>query len=246
MKILCMLISISLSGFLFGQKVNTNDLDALALLQKTVKAHGGNKYKKAHYQFTFRENIHRFKNSKHGYDYSVRKSKNGQQIFDQLIDGEFTRSINGQIISLSPKEKQGGANSLNSVIYFATLPHKLQDPAVQVMLGESIKIKGVNYKVLHVSFAVKGGGDDHDDEYVYWIRDDNYEIDYFAYNYQVNGGGVRFRSAYNKRKVKGILFQDYINYKVDVGTDLRDIPLLFEKGELKKLSVIETEQISKI
>ncbi len=240
-----------IAGLLFGASIlfaqsNNSDTQAKTLLAKTIKAHGGKKYDKANYQFTFRDNLYRFKNSKKGYNYSVRKSKNGQQIFDQLINGEFSRSINGKEVDLIKKEIAGASGGLNSVIYFATLPHKLLDPAVNLKSGKDVNIKGVAYHSLHVTFDQEGGGADHDDEYIYWIRKDNHQIDYFAYNYQVGKGGVRFRAAYNPRVVAGIIFQDYINYKAEKGTPLTDLPGLYEKEELKKLSVIATEKVSKI
>jgi len=244
MKYFWMSLFLSISTFLFGQK--NNDVSSSDLLAKTIKAHGGKKYKKAQYQFVFRDNIYRFKNSKAGYEYSVRKSKNGQQVFDQLTNGELVRTINGEESALNPKAKQGAINSLNSVIYFATLPCKLSDPAVNISKGDPVTIKGIKYHVLNVHFDKEGGGVDHDDEFVYWIRQDNYKIDYLAYNYQVGKGGVRFRAAYNPRNVSGIIFQDYINYKADIGTALIDLPKLYENDKLKKLSEINTEKVSKI
>lgn len=246
MKILLMSLFFSIPAFLFGQSKAKGDSFSVKLLAKTIKAHGGKKYNKAHYQFTFRDHLYRFKNSKKGYEYTVRKSKGGQQVFDQLVNGNLVRTINGQETELNAKAKQGAVNSLNSVIYFATLPHKLSDPAVNLTYGKTTKIKGQEYHVLHVQFDKVGGGVDHDDEFVYWIRTDNYRIDYLAYNYQVGKGGVRFREANNTREVGGILFQDYVNYKAEVGTALTDLPELFEKGKLKKLSEINTEKVSKI
>lgn len=225
---------------------NTSAQDAKELLNKTLKAYGGNKYKKAHYQFVFRDKVYRFKNNKDTYQYSVRKTVNGTQIFDQLSNGQFSRSINGVESTLSKKEVMGATGSLNSVIYFATLPYKLLDPAVNLAHGGTTTIKGVEYKLLEVTFDEEGGGVDHDDQFIYWIRTDNHRIDFLAYNYRVNGGGVRFRAAYNTRTVGGILFQDYVNYKAPVGTPLADLPALYEKEELKKLSVIATESVVKL
>jgi hypothetical protein len=37
---------------------------------------------------------------------------------------------------------------------------------------------------------------DFDDEYMYWIKDTR-KVDYLAYSYHVNDGGVRFRAAFN-------------------------------------------------
>ena len=245
-RILSISLLLVLSNLLFAQKSDAGNETARKLLAKTIKAHGGKKYNKAHYQFTFRDNVYRFKNSKKGYHYTVRKSKGGQQIYDQLVNGEFSRSINGKDIELSDKEKGGGGRGLNSVIYFATLPYRLSDPAVKLSYSGEMSIKGVDYQVLEVRFEQEGGGADYDDEYLYWIRKDNNQIDYFAYNYQVGGGGVRFRSGFNKRNVDGIIFQDFINYKAPIGTPLADLPGMYENNELKELSKILTEKVSAI
>jgi len=108
------------------------------------------------------------------------------------------------------------------------------------------KVKNVLYEVIEVTFDKEGGGKDYDDEFYYWINRETYLIDYLAYNYQVGKGGVRFRSAYNKRNIAGITFQDYINYKAPVGTPISELPSLYESDKLIELSRIETENITKI
>ena len=134
-------------------------------------------------------------------------------------------------------------NNLNSVIYFAKLPHKLGDASMNKSYEGSATIKGKNYEVIKVPFNQEGGGTDFEDEYYYWVNKDTNLIDYLAYNYQTNGGGVRFRVAYNPGKVGGIYFQDYVNYKAEFGTALKELPQLFEADSLKQLSLIETENI---
>jgi len=160
-----------------------------------------------------------------------------------LENGNLTRKENGVKIELTEKQKNRYSGGLNSVIYFATLPYKLQDIAVNKSYQGTTTIKGKTYEVLEIRFEQEGGGRDHDDVFHYWINQENHIIDYLAYNYQVSGGGVRFRSAYNSRKKGGIIFQDYVNYKAEVGTPLSDLPKLFEQGKLKELSRIETENI---
>ena len=213
------------------------------ILAKTIAAHGGTLYETAHYQFTFRDKKYTFKNENGQYYYSVKSEKEGQVIFDKLDNTGFQRTVNGQTINLTPKDISKYETALNSVIYFATLPHKLQDEAVNVEYVGMNTIKNQTYQVLKVYFNEAGGGKDHDDEFRYWINQSTNRIDYLAYNYHVNEGGVRFRSAYNPRVVEGILFQDYVNYKAPYGTPLSELPAIFEKGDLKKLSVIETEEV---
>jgi hypothetical protein len=146
-------------------------------------------------------------------------------------------------VTLTAKETAVGTEALNSVIYFATLPHKLNDAAVNLGHGGTLTIDGRTYDALDVNFDKEGGGVDHDDNFRYWINQETHRIDYLAYDYLTNGGGVRFRSAYNPRVVDGVLFQDYINFKAPLGSALADLPSMFENETLEKLSVIATEDV---
>ncbi|MDG1433924.1 MAG: hypothetical protein P8Q41_07930 [Saprospiraceae bacterium] len=82
----------------------------------------------------------------------------------------------------------------------------MNDKAVKKSYKGTTTIKGKTYDILEISFEQKDGGRDHDDIFQYWINIENNLIDYFVNNYQVNGGGVRFRSAYNSRKIEGNYF----------------------------------------
>ena len=187
-----------------------------------------------------------FKNDAKGYRYARTDIKNTDTIIDVLDNGKFMRTINGKPVELSEKDIAIQAEAVNSVIYFATLPHKLKDRAVNKKVSGIATIKGQEYALLQVNFDKEGGGKDYNDTFLYWINSDTKTVDYLAYSYSTNGGGVRFRSAFNPRTVSGIRFQDYINYEVPVGTPLRDIPKLFEAGTLKELSQILTENVQKV
>ncbi|WP_010522652.1 DUF6503 family protein [Aquimarina agarivorans] len=214
------------------------------IIEKTIQAHGGNLYHTADYSFTFRKKLYRFTNNGSDYTYTVTYQKNNTTILDVITNGSFKRFVNEQEIELNQKQTDAGFGALNSVIYFATLPYKLNDPSVNKKLIEKTVIKNENYDVIEVTFNKEGGGKDHDDEFYYWINKKTHKIDYLAYNYQVNKGGVRFRSFYNRSVVDGITFQDYINWKAPVGTPLQKLPTLFEQNKLKELSRIETENIT--
>ena len=69
-------------------------------------------------------------------------------------------------------------------------------------------------------------------------------MDYLAYSYETDGGGIRFRAAYNPREINGLRFQDYVNYKpqgLDVA--LKDLDYLYEQGSLIEVSKIELENV---
>ena len=213
------------------------------ILKKTITAHGGHLYETAQYAFVFRENTFQFKNDGSNYEYTKTYKKGNSEVKDVLKNGVFSRTINNTAVTLSEKDIASGSGAINSVIYFATLPYKLNDEAVNSKYIENISIKGENYDAIEVNFNQEGGGEDHDDEYYYWINAATKKIDYLAYNYSVNKGGVRFRAAYNKRVIDGITFQDYVNYEAPVGTALKDLPTLFEANQLKELSKIDTEDV---
>jgi hypothetical protein len=134
-------------------------------------------------------------------------------------------------------------SSVNSVLYFVQLPYLLNDPAVIKSYEGTQKVLGETYDVLKVTFRPSGGGEDFQDEYRYWFHEKTHLLDFLAYNYETDGGGVRFRKAYNRSERGGILFQDYVNYEVPVGTPLQKIPALFEAGKLKELSRIVNTDI---
>ncbi|MFY7671860.1 DUF6503 family protein [Tenacibaculum sp. MEBiC06402] len=217
---------------------------AQKIINNSIEAHGGELYNQASYIFTFRGKEYIFKNNGSSYKYTVRKKNDlKDEVVDVLDNGKFKRTINREQVNLSEEDGSKYGESLNSVIYFATLPYKLNDIAVNKTYKGEVHIKGEIYNVVQVTFNQEGGGKDFEDQYFYWINKKTNTMDYLAYNYKVNGGGVRFRSSYNRRNVGGILFQDYINYKAEVGTPLADLPLLYEENKLKEVSRIETENV---
>ncbi len=226
--------------------VDSQVFDAELLIDDTVEAHGGALYDKAHYRFTFRDKNYTFHNSENGYVYTVSSIKKKDTIIDVLENGKLTRTINGAVITLSEKDNAKYTEALNSVIYFATLPHKLKDKAVNKSFEGSAMVNEQQYERLGISFDQEGGGKDYDDKFMYWINSKTNTIEFLAYSYSTDGGGVRFRSAFNPRVVDGILFQDYINYKAPIGTPLKDLLGMYEKGGLQELSRILTEDVHSV
>jgi hypothetical protein len=214
-----------------------------SLVNKAIEAHGGDLYDKADYSFVFREKKYRFKNSASSFEYSSEVQKNDSLIKDVLINDTFKRYINNNLQSLNKEEIAKYSEALNSVIYFATLPYKLQDASVNRKFIEETTIKNKQYDVVGVTFVQEGGGKDFDDEFHYWINKRTHKVDYLAYSYRTNDGGVRFRTAFNTRVIDGATFQDYINYEAPIETPLKDLPKLYELGKLKELSQILTENV---
>ncbi|RMB60494.1 deoxyribose-phosphate aldolase [Dokdonia sinensis] len=216
---------------------------AQEIVDLAIASAGGDVIENASIHFKFRD-----------YYYRARR-ENGLRTFERCTDeacmaqqdilkpdGEFVRfreSVNTPIPD-SMKTKYG--NSVNSVHYFSVLPYGLNDPAVTKTYVDKAKVKGRTYHRIKVTFAQEGGGEDYDDNYMYWIDTEDYSVDYLAYNYQVNEGGTRFREAYNERFVNGVRFVDYNNYKpAEQYPPLTALDSLFENNALQLLSKIELE-----
>ncbi len=215
------------------------------IIDKTIARCGGELYKHSKITFLFR-----------GADFSILRNKGkfeytktftdtlGNLIHDKLNNYGFTRTVNGKTIDLSDIKKEAYSNSLNSVVYFASLPYPLNDAAVRPKMLGTTKIGNEEYYKLEITFSQNAGGIDYKDRYIYWINADDYFIDYFAYYYHVNGGGSRFRKLINKRTVNGIFFADNINYKADgILENIEDYETALKNNTLEKVSEIIYEHV---
>ncbi|WP_340198468.1 DUF6503 family protein [Ascidiimonas sp. W6] len=165
-------------------------------------------------------------------------------IKDVLSNTGFSRFLNDEIVKLPDTLESKLGNSVNSVHYFAYLPYGLNDKAAKKTFLEETVIKETPYYLLKVTFNEENGGDDFDDVFLYWIHKKTFKVDYLAYKFHVNGGGLRFREAFNQRTIDGIRFVDYKNYKPsNPKTTLYDLEEAFKNGELILLSEIELENI---
>ncbi|WP_106791253.1 DUF6503 family protein [Aquimarina sp. Aq78] len=217
---------------------------AQEIVDKVIENAGGEKYDKAIIHFVFRDKQYRSKRGEGVYALErFVKSPKGLT-HDVISNSGLKRTIENCPVKIADSLVTKISDGVNSVHYFASLPYGLNAPAVQKeLVGESV-INGVLYYKVKVTFEQEGGGTDFEDEFMYWIHKENFTVDYLAYKYAVNGGGIRFREAYNPRNVNGIRFVDYKNYKTDdLTTPLHNLDKLFEKKQLKLLSKIELEDI---
>lgn len=221
----------------------TTSLDAQAIVDKSIEVSGGEKYKSSDIAFRFRDREY------------ILEQQNGERVFkriqqsdsgkvtDVLKRNSLKRYLNEVPVQLSDSMATVYGNSVNSVHYFAYLPYGLNDPAVKKeLLGEK-HIKDRIYYKIKVSFEQEGGGNDFEDIYVYWIDKETFKPTYLAYEFHVDGGGVRFREAINERYINGIRFVDYLNYKPLDGIEVTVTDSLYITGKLELLSKIILEDI---
>lgn len=218
---------------------------AQEIIGSVIEAHGGKLYENMALRFDFRDRHYTAFRKNGKYVYTREFTDSTGQVKDVLSNEGFYRKINGQKVELSEDKETAYSNSVNSVIYFALLPYGLNDDAVnKEYLGETM-IKNQPYHKVKVTFDREGGGSDYEDEFIYWIHPENHSMDFLAYSFHVNEGGLRFRVAYNIRSINGILFSDYINYKPASDTvTLEELDTAFDNSGLKKLSKINLENIT--
>ena len=222
---------------------NSTDLTAQQIIDKAIENAGGNLYTCSNIDFIFRDRLYslEYDNSK---KILKRKFESDSSIVTDIRrNSGFERIIGDQVVQVADTMARKYANSINSVHYFAYLPYGLNDPAVNKKLLDERSVKGQEYYTVQITFDQEGGGDDFDDVYVYWINKRTFKPDYLAYEFHVDGGGMRFREAYNERFVEGIRFVDYSNYKPIDEVSLYDLDQLFATNKLELLSQIELEDI---
>lgn len=238
------LLSLSLFALLLSCQEKEAPLTVQNVVDKAINVACNGQCDHAMIDFTFRDRCYVSKRDGGKYQLERITSDSLGVTHDILSNEGFRRFRNDTLVSVPDSMAIKYSNSVNSVHYFAQLPYGLNAPAVnKELLGEDT-IKGEPYFEVAVHFNEDGGGTDFEDTFVYWIHKDNFTVDYLAYAYATDGGGIRFREAYNERVVEGIRFVDYNNFKPESqDIELSELDDLFEEGKLKLLSKIETESV---
>ncbi|MEM8566344.1 MAG: DUF6503 family protein [Bacteroidota bacterium] len=209
------------------------------IVNNAIATSGGDLFEKTEIQFEFRDREYGYKKADGNFEYIRLFEDSSRAVRDILTNGGFTREVDGIITDVPDTMAIKYSNSVNSVIYFALLPYGLNDPAVNKSYLGPTTLDGKQYHKIKVTFNQKGGGEDYQDIFIYWIDVAENKVDYLAYSYETEGGGIRFRAAYNERFINGIRFVDYVNYKPQSDVVLEEIDNTFERGELEELSKIE-------
>jgi len=220
------------------------ELTAQEIIDRTIEAAGGNLYENAEVTFTFRNII--YKSVRQNGQFSLQRIlPDTLNTLDILTNEGFYRIQKNERVSLADSIAFRYMESVNSVHYFNQLPYGLNDDAVNKKLLPPVSIKGKDYFKVEVTFSEEGGGVDFEDVFLYWISKDDFTIDYLAYQFFTNDGGIRFRESYNPRVIEGIRFVDYKNFRPEHNDiDFYKVDELYEAGKLIELSLIEKDKIN--
>jgi hypothetical protein len=218
--------------------------EAQKIVDQAIAAHGGQLFENAKISFDFRDRNYQIFKSPNSFEYIREFTDSTGQVRDVLNNEGFQRTVNGERVQLNEERTGAFSRSVNSVAYFAFLPYGLNDPAVfKSYLGED-EIDGKSYHLVKVTFSEDGGGEDFDDIFLYWFDKETFLIEYLAYSYHTDGGGVRFRKAVRQHEVEGLILLDYENYMPEEkNTPVEEMGNLYKEGKLKLLSEILLENI---
>lgn len=223
----------------------SNEPNPQKIIDQSIEKSGGAIYENSLVQFDFRSHHYLVERNKDSIKMMRIKKDDSTEVKDVMNYDSFQRYINNEPVFVHDTMIFKYKESINSVIYFALLPFRLNDAAVKKKYLGMKHIDNKDYHKIQISFEEEGGGVDFEDIYVYWIDSKGFNIGFLAYSFKVNGGGYRFRKAYNERKVGGIRFADYINYKPGVETEsVSDLDELYMNNQLLELSKIELTNIA--
>ncbi len=224
-----------------------NKITAQDIVDQAIAYYGGDNYNQAEIHFTFRD--HDYRSVQQGGQYILERIKYNPaigKVTDEVTNSGYRNVLNDEFaVDIVDSMKVKITNSVNSVHYFARLPYGLNAPAtIKELIGIDI-VNDQRYYEVKVTFKQEGGGVDFQDVFVYWFSMETFQMDYLAYSYQTDGGGIRFRAAKNMRDINGIRFQDYINYKPkSLDVTLADLDQMYAEGELIEVSQITLENIA--
>ncbi|WP_397298874.1 DUF6503 family protein [Nonlabens ulvanivorans] len=239
-----LLIFLSIIALFLQSCYEEPSITADHIIDKAITAHGSNLLEQSVMEFNFRGVEYKSMRDNGIYEFTRSDSTDSTTVVDLLANQTKLRTINGVHQQVVDSLMNSYASSLNSVIYFAQLPYSLDGAAVyREFLGEKT-IKNQSYYKVKITFDPKGGGEDYEDEFIYWIHQDNFLIDYLAYSYCEEDCGYRFRESVNRRKKNGIIVQDYNNYKELIqDPNLSHMDQLFIDGKLELLSEINIDDV---
>lgn len=221
------------------------EYSAQDIVDLAIKNSGVSKLENSIVEFDFRDKHYTATRKEGLFELTRSFEQESKSVKDILSNKWFVRTINNSQVSVPDSMAIKYTESVNSVHYFSKLPLGLNDNAVIKKLLPSRIIKGKNYYKIQVTFQKEGGGVDYNDVFIYWFRKDTFELDYLAYTFQVNGGGIRFRAVTKEHIVNGVRFIDYANYKPNSKfTELSMLDMLYEQNKLIKASDINMENIN--
>jgi hypothetical protein len=221
--------------------------EALEIVQRSIEHHGGEIYLHSEsqlrlcsgsgcYEITVRMNDGLYR-------YRVAGPVSAGHRDVETSNDELTYWHEGELAEVGPANEQNLRDWAMARVYFVYLPFRLNDPSViQTDLG----LENWEGRLLHkvkVTFS-PGSSTDAQDEFIYWFNPESARLEQFAYSFDADPDGIRFRSLFNYRRIGGVLFFDQHNHGAE-GDHLSvdQITPEFVETSMRHISTVTLEEV---
>lgn len=235
------LIITALAAFVIAAPMSAAE-PAQALIDRAIEYHGGSLYEKTETSMVITSKSGSFrlisKTAGGLFDHRVERVRNGRNQIVRLTNDTVEIIADGETDYYDGEIAEKLKDFVWERVYFPFLPYRLNDPGViKTDLGEE-SWDGKLLRKVKVTF--EGG---HGDEYIYWFDPKTARLEQFAYSYEIHGGGLRLRKAFNHRSVDGIVFFDSKNLGVSGRHDIEVVTPEWAEAELSLISTVTLGEI---
>lgn len=216
-----------------------------ALLRQARKAHGADRLEHATVEFALDGARFRVERDGERFAYARTWADRSGLVFRDVLTAEgLERTIDGRAVGLGEAARREAATALRAAVYLALLPFSLDGAAEEALVLTPDTLSGQAYERVALPLDRAAPGLDERGRLVLWIHPERHTVDYLAYRYAADGGGARFRAAYEPRTVEGVRFANHYEFS----GDLLEVPVeglgqFYERGELNFLGRVELDSV---
>jgi len=215
----------------------------LEIIERAIAFHGGERYENSETRLRIcsRSGCFKVRSRVEGglYDYEAEGKVGESSRRVRITNESVERWEGGEPVAVEPGDEQALRDWVMARVYFPFLPYRLGDPSVQQHDLGLERWAGRELHKVKVTFE-RGSSTDADDAYLYWFDPKTGRLEQFAYSFEGNPGGLRFRRAKNYRRVGGILFFDQENWGVEgEGLSVDQITPNFVDRKMRRVSEVE-------
>ena len=219
----------------------------LAIVERSIEHHGGDLYRHSETALDLCSKsgcfqvVARVDGDRWAYTVTGKSGGSKRRVVSSHDALEVWRD--GDTEAVPAEEEQRYRDWAMARVYFCFLPYRLGDPSVRQQDLGLVDWDGRQLHKVKVTFE-PGSSTDAGDEYLYWFDPETARLEYLAYSYDDNGGGLRFRRAVNHRRVNGLLFFDQENHGANgPGLSVDDIDPDYVRDSMRHVSTVRLESI---
>ncbi len=224
----------------------------VAIVSRAIEHHGGDVYRHSETELDLCSKSGCFhvvaRVDGDRFAFTVSGQSGGAQLEVRSSNDALEVSKDGAPLAVDANQEQKYRDWAMARVYFCFLPYRLDDPSVRQQDLGLVDWQGRRLHKVKVTFEA-GTSTDAGDEYVYWFDPESARLEYLAYSYDDNGGGLRFRRSVRHRRIGGLLFFDQENYGVDGGSadgpglSVDSIDDAYARDRMRHVSTVRLESI---